>query len=223
MIVTLMGAPGSGKGTQGRQLAASLGYPYLASGDLVRKALAERTAWGESVRSYIEAGHYVPDDVIVPVFIEALCKVMGGTECGAILDGFPRTAEQAVALDKASSHVGHTALPCAVVLEVPEEVLISRLSGRWLCVGCHATYNVQVRPSHMPGVCDACGEALEQRVDDRRETIRSRLAVYHENTTPVLGFYRSRGGLASVDGDLAAGEVRDALIEATRQLMASKE
>ena len=222
MIVTLMGAPGSGKGTQGRQLASSLGYTYLASGDLVRKSLADRTPWGESVRAFIEAGQYVPDELIVPVFLDALHGADNVAGTGAILDGFPRTAEQALALDDASLRAGYRARPCAVVLEVPEEVLIARLSGRWLCVGCHATYNVQARPSQMPGVCDTCGEALEQRVDDRRETIQNRLAVYHESTTPVLGFYRSRGGLASVDGNLAAGDVRDALVEATRRLMASQ-
>ena len=222
MIVTLMGAPGSGKGTQGRQLASALGYSYLASGDLVRKALAERTAWGESVRAYIEAGQYVPDDKIVPVFLEALRATEVGSAGGAVLDGFPRTAEQAVALDAASVDVGYVSQPCAVVLEVPEDTLIARLSGRWLCVGCHATYNVQARPSQMPGVCDTCGEALEQRVDDRRETIQHRLSVYHESTTPVLDFYRARGGLATVDGDLSAAEVRDALVAATRVLMSSR-
>lgn len=222
MIVSLMGAPGSGKGTQGRQLASSLGYVYVASGDLVRKALAERTAWGEGVRSYIEAGQYVPDEIIVPVFLDALhgAIVEGGQ--GAVLDGFPRTAEQAVALDKASIAEKFASKPCAVVLEVPEEVLIARLSGRWLCVGCHATYNVQARPSQMPGVCDTCGEALEQRVDDRRETIQHRLAVYHESTERVIDFYRARGGLASVDGDLSATEVRHALVNAARHLMESQ-
>jgi adenylate kinase len=219
VIVTLMGAPGSGKGTQGRHLAASLGYVYLASGDLVRRALAERTAWGESVRSFIEAGQYVPDEMIVPVFVDALRAAELGESEGAVLDGFPRTADQAFALDNASVAAGYASRPCAVVLDVPEEVLISRLSGRWLCVGCHATYNVQARPSHMPGVCDACGEPLEQRVDDRRETIQNRLAVYRESTSPVLEFYRARGGLASVDGNLSASEVRDALVSETRRLM----
>lgn len=222
MIVTLMGAPGSGKGTQGRQLASSLGYTYLASGDLVRKALAEHTPWGESVRAFIEAGQYVPDEMIVPVFLDTLRASEVGSAGGAILDGFPRTAEQAIALDAASDTVGYAVRPCAVVLDVPEDTLIARLSGRWLCVGCHATYNVQARPSQMPGVCDTCGEALEQRVDDRRETIQHRLAVYHESTMPVLDFYRARGGLATVDGDLSAGEVRDALVTATRILLSSQ-
>ena len=222
MIVTLMGAPGSGKGTQGRQLAGALGYSYLASGDLVRKALADRTPWGESVRAYTEAGQYVPDSQIVPVFLEALRGADAGAAGGAVLDGFPRTAEQAVALDAASVDVGYASRPCAVVLEVPEDTLIARLSGRWLCVGCHATYNVQARPSRMPGVCDTCGEALEQRVDDRRETIQHRLSVYHESTTPVLDFYRARGGLVTVDGDLSAADVHDALVSATRVLMSSQ-
>jgi len=199
-----------------------LGYSYLASGDLVRKSLAERTPWGESVRAFIEAGEYVPDDMIVPVFLEALRASEFREFEGAVLDGFPRTAEQAGALDAASVAGGYVARPCAVVLEVPEEVLIARLSGRWLCVGCHATYNVQARPSQMPGVCDACGEALEQRVDDRRETIQNRLAVYRESTTPVLDFYRARGGLASVDGDLSAVDVRQALVSATRRLMSTQ-
>lgn len=222
MIVTLMGAPGSGKGTQGRNLALSLGYSYVASGDMVRKALADRTSWGERVRSFIEAGQYVPDELIVPVFLEALqLSGMRGAG-GAILDGFPRTAEQAVALDEASRTAGYPTRPCAVVLEVPEEVLIARLSGRWLCVGCHATYNVQARPSRSPGVCDSCGEALEQRMDDRRETIQHRLAVYQDSTTPVLSFYRRRGGLAEVDGDMPAGDVREALVAAARLLMSSQ-
>ena len=222
MILTLMGAPGSGKGTQGRNLATALGYTYLASGDMVRKAMADRTAWGEVVRSYIEAGQYVPDNLIVPAFLEALRTSELRSTGGAVLDGFPRTAEQAVALDEASLGGGYHARPCAVVLEVPEEVLIARLSGRWLCVGCHATYNVQARPSFMPGVCDGCGEALEQRVDDRRETIRNRLAVYRDSTTPVLDFYRLRGGLASVGGDLPAGDVGDALVAAARALVATE-
>jgi adenylate kinase len=189
---------------------------------MVRKAMADRTAWGEVVRSYIEAGQYVPDNLIVPAFLEALRTSELRSTGGAVLDGFPRTAEQAVALDEASLGGGYHARPCAVVLEVPEEVLIARLSGRWLCVGCHATYNVQARPSFMPGVCDGCGEALEQRVDDRRETIRKSLAVYRDSTTPVLDFYRLRGGLASVDGDLPAGDVGDALVAAARALVATE-
>ena len=152
MIITLMGAPGSGKGTQGRSLASSLGIPYLASGDLIRRAMADRSRWGEQVRSYIERGLYVPDGDIVPVFLQSLVASSPlGSRVSGVLDGFPRTAEQALALDKALGAFSPPISQIALVLDVPEDVLIARLSGRWLCSGCNASYNVQSHPPIMVG------------------------------------------------------------------------
>ena len=216
MILTLMGAPGSGKGTQGRQLARALGVAYVASGDLIRRAMAERTAWGEEVRSCIDQGLYVPDESIVPPFLSTLRASQAVTAVGAVLDGFPRTTEQASALDEASRSLGFSHQPVALVLEVPEDVLVSRLSGRWLCRGCHATYNVQSHPPHSAGVCDACGQALEQRVDDRRDTIQQRLAIFRDSTSSVLAYYGARGGLVRVDGNQSEQAVGAALLIAAR-------
>ncbi|MCX5985265.1 MAG: nucleoside monophosphate kinase [Chloroflexi bacterium] len=213
MIITLMGAPGSGKGTQGRSLASSLGVPYLASGDLIRRAMADRSRWGEQVRSFIERGLYVPDEDIVPVFLQALiASNPHARRIGGVLDGFPRTTEQALALDRALSELSPAAEQLALVLDVPEDVLIARLSGRWLCGGCNASYNVQSHPPIMVGVCDSCGRALMQRVDDRRDTIQERLLVYAASTRPVIDFYTARGSLRHVNGDEAELKVREGLL-----------
>jgi adenylate kinase len=221
VIITLMGAPGSGKGTQGRSLASSLGVPYLASGDLIRRAIADRSRWGEQVRSYIERGLYVPDEDIVPVFLQALVASNPvGSRIGGVLDGFPRTAEQALALDKALGAFSPPISQIALVLDVPEDVLIARLSGRWLCSGCNASYNVQSHPPIMVGVCDVCGRALMQRVDDRRDTIQERLVVYGISTRPVVDFYAARGSLRHVNGDEAELKVRESLLTAARSALA---
>ncbi len=221
MIITLMGAPGSGKGTQGRSLASSLGVPYLASGDLIRRAMAERSRWGEQVRSYIERGLYIPDADIVPVFLQALIATRpAGSRMGGVLDGFPRTTEQALALDRALSGFVPPEDQIALVLDVPADVLIARLSGRWLCSGCNASYNVQSHPPIMVGVCDGCGRALMQRVDDRRDTIQERLLVYEASTRPVVDFYASRGSLKHVNGDEAELKVRESLLIAARSALA---
>ncbi|MSQ43002.1 MAG: nucleoside monophosphate kinase [Chloroflexi bacterium] len=220
MIITLMGAPGSGKGTQGRSLASSLGVSYLASGDLIRRAMADRSRWGEQVRSYIERGQYVPDEDIVPVFLQALiASNPQGSRIGGVLDGFPRTTEQALALDEALRDFSPSVDQLALVLDVPEDVLIARLSGRWLCSGCNASYNVQTHPPIMVGVCDVCGRALMQRVDDRRDTIQERLLVYATSTRPVIDFYAARGSLKHVNGDEPELRVRESLLATARSAM----
>ncbi|MDP8924444.1 MAG: adenylate kinase [Chloroflexota bacterium] len=208
MNVVLMGPPGAGKGTQAGTVADLVGITHVASGDLFREAVKNGTEFGRLAQSYMDRGELVPDDLTVGMVMARLQE----PDCrhGFVLDGFPRTVNQARALDEKLDREGRR-LDQVINLVVPEDVLLARLSGRWLCSSCHTSYHTLFSPPAQPGICDRCGGRLYQRVDDKEETARHRLAVYFDETAPVLEYYRQVGILGEVRGDRPVAEVTDAL------------
>ena len=209
--VVLMGPPGAGKGTQAGTVARLVDVAHVASGDLLRDLSKQDTETAQRVRSFMDRGDLVPDELTLSIVMERL----DGPDArnGFILDGFPRTVAQAQALDERLAANGRR-LNRVIDLVVPEDVLLARLSGRWLCRDCHASYHAVFSPPTVPGVCDRCGGPLYQREDDTLETARRRLEVYDHETRPVLDYYRAAGILVDVPGDRSVGEVTEALREA---------
>lgn len=197
-FIVLLGPPASGKGTQAARLREALDLPHVASGDLFRENLKNETELGLKAKVYMDRGELVPDDVTIAMVMERL----GRPDCagGALLDGFPRTIAQAEALDRALAERGHN-ISVVPYMAVPDEVLVERVSGRRLCRVCGEAYHVKFNPPQQPGVCDADGGELYQRDDDRPETVRKRLEVYWEQTSPLVDYYRRRGVLVEVNGD----------------------
>lgn len=209
MNLVLLGAPGAGKGTQGALLAERYDSVQLSTGDLLRDAVRRGTPLGQEAKKYMDAGELVPDDVILGLVRETLDAADAD---GFILDGFPRTLPQAEALDDLLDDVG-LALDGVVVIEVPEDTLVKRLSGRRSCAECGAVYNVYFEPPESEGECDVCGGALVERADDDAATVRRRLAVYTERTQPLIAYYRkSETPVHFIDGEGAVDEVRDAIV-----------
>lgn len=192
MKLVLLGAPGAGKGTQGDILCEKLNIPTISTGNILRAAMKAGTPLGEQVKVYMDAGQLVPDDLIIDIVLERIAQ----PDCvnGYILDGFPRTIPQAEALE---NH--HVPLDLAVSLEVPDEVIVGRMSGRRSCPECGATYHVTANPPKAEGVCDHCGTQLVTRKDDAPETVLSRLATYHKTTEPLKEFYGNRGKLKLIE------------------------
>ncbi len=213
MRVVFLGPPGAGKGTQARELAREWGVPQVATGDMLREAVAAGTPLGRQARAFMERGALVPDDVIIGLIAERLGQP--DAERGFILDGFPRTPAQAEALDALLAE-RHQALDRVVFFDVPEAELLRRLTGRRACPACQATYHLVTHPPRVPGVCDRCGAALVQRPDDSEGTVRTRLKVYAEQTAPLLDHYRRRGLLATVPGVGPVDEVRAAIRRTVR-------
>ena len=191
MKLILLGAPGAGKGTQAELLSAKLGIPTISTGNILRAAIKEGTPIGLEAKSYMDAGKLVPDSVIIGIVAERLKQP--DCEKGFILDGVPRTIGQAEAIDQAGITFDHV-----LSIEISDGEIEERMSGRRVCQSCGAPYHVKAKPPKTEGVCDACGGQLVQREDDRAETVRRRLAVYHEETEPLKGFYESKGILAPV-------------------------
>jgi adenylate kinase len=209
--IILLGAPGAGKGTQAAMLTEALGVPHVASGDLFRSALQKKTPLGLEAKKYIDQGLLVPDEVTIAMIRERLA--LPDCQEGVILDGFPRTLEQAKALDAALAEEGR-AIDKVLYIKVPNEELVARLSGRWICRDCQAVYHTITNPPKQAGRCDACCEGeLYQRPDDRPDTVRRRLEVYFEQTMPLIEYYTERGVLTEVNGDQSIAEVQTALIE----------
>ncbi len=208
--IILLGAPGAGKGTQAAMLTEALGIPHVASGDLFRSALQKKTPLGLEAKKYMDQGLLVPDEVTIAMIRERLA--LPDCQEGVILDGFPRTLEQAKALDAALAEEGR-AIDKVLYIKVPNEELVARLSGRWICRDCQAVYHTITNPPKQAGRCDACGGELYQRRDDRPETVRRRLEVYFEQTMPLIEYYTERGVLTEVNGDQSIAEVQTALIE----------
>ena len=192
MKMILLGAPGAGKGTQAEIFGKKLGIPTISTGNILRAAVKNATPVGLQAKKYMDAGQLVPDEVIIGVILERLAE----PDClkGYILDGVPRTIAQAQALEDAGIRFDRV-----VSIEVTDEEIIGRMSGRRACVQCGATYHVVNAPPKTEGVCDKCGAALTLREDDKPETVKSRLAVYHEQTEPLKGFYEARGVLVHAD------------------------
>jgi adenylate kinase len=215
MYLVLLGPPGAGKGTQAERLEANLNLPHVSSGELFRENMRNETELGLLAKEYIDRGDLVPDDVTIGMIRERLLRP--DCERGAILDGFPRTQPQAVALDKMLAGMGRQ-LDGVLYISVPGEELVRRLSGRWLCRECQTAYHTVFSPPAKAGVCDACGGRLYQREDDKAETVRARLDVYHERTAPLIEYYREQGLLVEVDGSGNIEAVQAAALAAVRSL-----
>jgi adenylate kinase len=202
--VVLLGPPASGKGTQAAMLREALNLPHVASGDLFRENLKNETELGKKARVYMDRGELVPDDVTIGMVMDRLRR----PDCagGALLDGFPRTIAQAEALERALAEKGQR-ISLVPNITVPDEVLVERVSGRRLCRTCGESYHVIFNPPKQPGVCDNDGGELYQRDDDQPETVRQRLSVYWEQTSPLIGYYRDQGVLVEVDGDQSIDSV----------------
>ena len=197
MNLVFLGAPGSGKGTQAARLAQAMSVLHLSTGDLLRAALRGGTDLGRKADRYMKAGDLVPDDVIIGLIEEK--RRAGDLDSGFILDGFPRTMSQAEALDAFFEQAGD-GIDRAVFLEVDDEEIIKRLSGRMFCPDCQAGYNYPVSMPRHEGVCDKCGGRLARRPDDEPEVVKNRLAVYRKQTKPIEGYYRTKSVLLEVEG-----------------------
>ncbi|MDY6825865.1 MAG: adenylate kinase [Bacillota bacterium] len=204
MLIILLGPPGAGKGTQAEQLVKEFGLAYISTGDILRKAVKEKTVLGRKAQDYMDSGQLVPDDLVIDIVKERLQE----PDCqkGALLDGFPRTVAQAVALDKMLPLIG-TKIDTVVLLEVDESELIDRLTGRRVCSNCGANYHMKFNPPKVRNVCDQCGGDLFQRDDDTLETVKERLEVYKKQTEPLIDFYRDKDLLSAIDGNKDIEEV----------------
>lgn len=198
MRLVFLGPPGAGKGTQARELAAELGVPQVATGDMLREAVATGTPLGREAKRVMDAGALVPDEVVIGLIAERLARP--DARRGFVLDGFPRTLAQAAGLDRLLKDLGQD-VDRAVFFDVGEAELLRRLTGRRVCPTCGATYHVVFAPPRSDVRCDRCGSALVQREDDRQDTARKRLAVYAGQTAPLLDYYRSRNLLVTVAGE----------------------
>ncbi len=193
----LLGPVGAGKGTQARRIAARYAVPHVASGDLLRAHRAQNTPLGVEAARYMDRGALVPDDLVIGMILDRMRQP--DARHGVLLDGFPRTVAQARALDQELDAEGR-ALRLALYLDVPFEALVARAAGRWTCRTCQTTYNYDVKPPRVRGVCDVDGGPLYQREDDRGEVVSERIKVYLRDTVPVLDYYRERGILREIDG-----------------------
>jgi adenylate kinase len=204
--LVLLGPPGSGKGTQGERLQEDFRLPYYATGDILREAVREETEVGKDAKEYMDRGDLVPDEVIIGVISERINS--DEAQDGFILDGFPRTEPQAEALDEAMDELDRE-ISVAVLINVPDEEVIRRLSGRRVCAKGGHVFHVEFDPPKNEDVCDVCGARLVIRDDDKPEVVKHRLATYHEKTEPLVEYYEGEGVLRRVDGALAPDEVSD--------------
>lgn len=210
MKIVLLGPPGAGKGTQAKSISNKYSIPHISTGDIVRKNISENTPLGIEAKSYIDKGLLVPDEVTINMVNDRLS--MGDCKNGYLLDGFPRTVEQAEALDKFLSERGEK-LDTALLIEVPSNFIVERMTGRRVCPSCGASYHVKFNPPVVEGKCDVCGSDLIQRKDDTIEIVQDRLNVYEAQTQPLIDFYRNKNQLSAVDGTKAINEVFEGICE----------
>ena len=210
MKIIMLGAPGAGKGTQAKKIAEKYHIPHISTGDIFRANIKNGIELGKKAKTYMDQGLLVPDELTVDLVIDRV----GQDDCkdGYILDGFPRTIPQAECLDAALEKRGEK-VDFAINVEVPDENIVNRMSGRRACVGCGATYHIKYNPTKVDGVCDACGEKLVLRDDDKPETVQKRLGVYHDQTQPLIDYYTKSGVLKEVDGTVDMEDVFQAIVE----------
>jgi adenylate kinase len=213
VYIVLLGAPGAGKGTQAAELARKLGAVHISTGDLFRRMAKEGSELGLEIKSYMDKGLLVPDEITVRMLTEEIKKT--DKSGGVIFDGFPRNLAQARALDEALVRQGKR-VDKAVYIKVSNEELIRRLSGRWICRLCQALYHLMTSPPKAKGVCDRCGGELYQRDDDRPETVKKRLEVYLAEAASLSDYYRKQGKLAEVNGEGTPGEVGERITNALK-------
>lgn len=209
--IILLGAPGAGKGTQAAYLRAEWGMTHISTGDILRAEVREGSELGKEAQGYMERGELVPDDLIIRM-MENRLKLLDKAK-GYILDGFPRTVAQAEALDEMLKRIGDT-LDAVVNLEVADEELIRRLTGRRVCPNCSAVYHIDTMKPKADGICDVCGTALIQRKDDQIDAIRNRLEVYRAQTQPLIAYYQQRDKLVTIDGTIGVPQVAAAIRKA---------
>lgn len=204
MKIIMLGAPGAGKGTQAKKIADKYSIPHISTGDIFRANIKEGTELGKKAKTYMDQGLLVPDDLVVDLVVDRVQQ----DDCknGYVLDGFPRTIPQAESLDAALEKLNDK-IDFAVNVEVPDENIIRRMSGRRACLGCGATYHIEHIPPKTEGICDTCGKELVLRDDDKPETVKKRLDVYHEQTQPLIDYYTKKDVLAEVDGTKDMEEV----------------
>ena len=210
MKIIMLGAPGAGKGTQAKQIADKYAIPHISTGDIFRANLKAGTELGKKAKEYMDQGLLVPDELTCDLVMDRI----GQEDCknGFVLDGFPRTIPQAEALDKALANINEK-MDYAVDVDVPDENIVNRMSGRRACINCGATYHIVSIPTKVEGICDRCGEKVVLRDDDQPETVKKRLNVYHEQTQPLIDYYKKQDILRTVDGTQPMEQVFGAIVE----------
>ncbi|MDX9849045.1 MAG: adenylate kinase [Anaerolineaceae bacterium] len=213
-FIVLLGPPGAGKGTQAQIISKTLDLAHISSGDIFRENLKKQTELGKLAQTYMDRGALVPDDVTIAMIRDRLSR----PDCnnGALLDGFPRTPPQAIALDEMLSETDQK-IDCVPYINVPAEVLIERLSGRWTCPTCGFVYHEKFNPPIKPGICDKDQSVLIQRVDDKVETVKKRIDVYWEQTSPLIEYYQQNNLLIEVDGTQSIEDVSSQLLESIQR------
>ena len=210
MKIIMLGAPGAGKGTQAKKIAARYGIPHISTGDIFRANIKEGTELGSKAKGYMDQGLLVPDELVIDLVADRL--TWEDAKKGYVLDGFPRSIPQAEALTKALAGRDEK-IDFAVDIEIPDQNIIERMGGRRACTGCGATYHIVNIPPKKEGICDVCGQELILRDDDKPETVKKRLDVYHEQTQPLIDYYKEEGVLKEVDGTLGMDEVFDEIVK----------
>lgn len=209
MKIIMLGAPGAGKGTQAKRIAEKYSIPHISTGDIFRANIKNGTDLGRKAKEYMDQGLLVPDELTCDLVMDRIQQ----DDCknGFVLDGFPRTIPQAEALDAALTKIGQK-MDYAIDVDVPDENIVNRMGGRRACLSCGATYHVEFNPTKAEGICDACGAQTVLRDDDKPETVQKRLTVYHEQTQPLIDYYKNQDILKSVDGTQPMEAVFDAII-----------
>ena len=210
MKIIMLGAPGAGKGTQAKKIAAKYGIPHISTGDIFRANIKNGTELGKKAKTYMDQGLLVPDELVVDLVVDRVNQ--DDCENGYVLDGFPRTIPQAEALTEALEKMGQK-VDFAIDVNVPDENIVKRMGGRRACVTCGATYHMVYAPTKKEGICDTCGGELILRDDDKPETVQKRLNVYHDQTQPLIDYYTSHGILRTVDGTVDIDDVFRAITE----------
>lgn len=209
MKIIMLGAPGAGKGTQAKMIADKYQVPHISTGDIFRANIKNGTELGVEAKKYMDKGQLVPDELTVKILLDRVAN----PDCagGYVLDGFPRTIPQAEVLEKALAELGDQ-IDYAINVDVPDENIIKRMGGRRACLTCGATYHIEHVPPKSEGICDKCGQELVLREDDKPETVKNRLEVYHKQTQPLIDFYSAKGILKTVDGTVDMKEVFAAIV-----------